>query len=220
MIPVHVEAFWHEGRGPELLRLHWDSSGTILRGADYHNPDRGSTTPVRRVRFARAQVAMITPEEVIDYATLGPLLATHRPAAMFDLGRSPWLESFAPRHLERCHHFRLMFYDQLVDVIAEGVEAELAESMPFATGSIRIAGAGNVEAPAWVALLGRGYQVQVASRGWIATGPLGTFESDGALSLLGLVALAESRGARWQASDAEVDEFLRATTGAPGERGK
>ncbi len=81
--------------------MHWDSSGTSLRGTDYHNPDWGSTTPVRRVRFARAQVAMITPEEVIDYATLGPLLATHRPAAMFDLGRSPWLESFAPRRRRR-----------------------------------------------------------------------------------------------------------------------
>lgn len=207
-----MEAFWHEGRGPELLRLHWDSSGTILRGADYHNPDRGSTTPVRRVRFARAQVAMITPEEVIDYATLGPLLATHRPAAMFDLGRSPWLESFAPRHLERCHHFRLMFYDQLVDVIAEGVEAGLAESMPFATGTIHLGAAGNVEAPAWLELLARGYRVQAGPGQWMAAGPLGRFIGAGPLDLLGLVALAESRGSRWQAGDAEIEAFLRATS--------
>lgn len=145
MIPIHADSFRHDGRGPELLRLHWDASGTLPRGADYHNPDWGRTTPVGRVRFIRAQVAMIVPEEVIDYATLGPLLATHRPAAMFDLGRSPWLESFAPHHLGRCHHFRLVFYDQLVDVIAEGVEVGLAESMPFATGTIHLGAAGNVE---------------------------------------------------------------------------
>lgn len=212
MIPIHVEAFWDDGRGPELLRLHWDSSGTVLRGADYHNPDWGSTTPVRRVRFIRAQVAMITPEEVIDYAALGPLLAAHRPAAMFDLGRSPWLESFAPRHLAECHHFRLVFYDQLVDVIAEGVEAGPPESMPFATGAIHLGAAGNVEAPAWLELLARGYQVQAGPRSWCASGPLGRLLGDGPLELLGLVALAESRGARWQASDAEIEAFLQATT--------
>lgn len=78
MIPIHVEAFWDDGRGPELLRLHWDSSGTVLRGADYHNPDWGSTTPVRRVRFIRAQVAMITPEEVINYSAPGPLPGARR----------------------------------------------------------------------------------------------------------------------------------------------
>jgi hypothetical protein len=210
--PIHVEEFWHEGRGPELVRLHWHPSGTILQAADYHNPDWGSTTPLRRVRFARAQVAMITPEEVIDYATLGPLLAAHRPAAMFDLGRSPWLESFAPRHRARCRHFRLMFYDQRLDVIAEGVDVGLAESMPLATGTMRLGAAGNVEAPAWLELLARGYRVQTGARRWIATGPLGRFMGDGPLDLLGLVALAESRGSRWQASDAEIEAFLRATS--------
>lgn len=88
----------------------------------------------------------------------------------------------------------------------------LPASTPPPTGTIHIAAAGNVEAPAWVALLARGYEVRSGPLGWTATGPLGTFEADGALSLLGLVALAESRGSRWQASDGEIEAFLRATS--------
>jgi hypothetical protein len=58
---------------------------------------------------------------VIDYARVGSDLTRHRPAAMFDLGRSEWLRSCAPQHLERCRHYQL-FYDELFDVIAEGLE--------------------------------------------------------------------------------------------------
>ena len=65
---------------------------------------------------------MITPEEVIGDEVLGELLGQHRPAAMFDRGKSEWLRSFAQEHLGRCQHYQLLFYDQLLDVIAEGVE--------------------------------------------------------------------------------------------------
>lgn len=219
MIPIHVEAFWHDGRGPELVKLHWDATtGTGLLAADYYNPDDAHDVPsLRRLRFVRAQVVMHTPEEVINYAVLGPLFATQGPAAMFDLGRSPWLESFNPQHLASCHHYRLMFYDELVDVIAEGVVVGLAESMPLVSANLKIAGAGNVEAPAWSVLIARGYRVQAGPRGLIANGPMGTFESDGALSLLGLVALAEARGQQWHATDAEIDAFLQATGAGTGE---
>ena len=64
---------------------------------------------------------MITPEEVIEYRELGPRLARARPAAMFDLGKSEWLLSFSQRHLSSCHHFQLMFYDELFDIICERV---------------------------------------------------------------------------------------------------
>ncbi len=57
-----------------------------------------------------------------------------------------------------------------------------------------------------------GDRVQTGARLWIATGPLGRFMGDGPLDLLGLVALAESRGSRWQASDAEIKAFLLATS--------
>jgi hypothetical protein len=58
---------------------------------------------------------------VINYGDLTDLLTRHRPAAIFDRGRSSWLQSFSPRHLERCKHFQLMFYDELLDVICEDV---------------------------------------------------------------------------------------------------
>ncbi len=66
---------------------------------------------------------MFTPEEVVDYGSsrvtnFGP----HSPAAAFDLSRSEWLLSFNPRHLTRCHHFQLLFYDELLDVLCEGLD--------------------------------------------------------------------------------------------------
>ncbi|MFN7967621.1 MAG: hypothetical protein U0V87_18250 [Acidobacteriota bacterium] len=61
---------------------------------------------------------MVTPEEVVgDIASLAQ-------AGVYavDLGRSGWLASFNPWHLDRCAHYRLVFYDQTVDVICEGVQ--------------------------------------------------------------------------------------------------
>ena len=123
MQPVHEERFYHEGRGPELRRAHWSAHGTSLRAIDYFNPDVPHTPDhLSHVRFIRPQVVAITPEEVIDYRALGDGLVRYRPAALFDLGRSAWLESFNPHHLVRCRHYQLFFYDQLFDVICEGLE--------------------------------------------------------------------------------------------------
>ena len=121
--PMHVDAFFHDGRGPEFRELHWDRTGTVLRAVDYFNPP-GMREPggLHHVRFVGLQVAMITPEEVIGAETLGDLLGRHRPAAMFDRGKSEWFKAFSQKHLGRCHHYQLLFYDQLLEVIAEGVE--------------------------------------------------------------------------------------------------
>ncbi len=120
MIPVHTEHFYGEGRGPELVALRWAFSGRVLEAAEFMLPDAASSEDLRHVRFIRPQVVMRTPEEVIDYRSVGPEFAKHPPAAMFDLGQSKWLKSFSPRHLGRCTHFQLYFYDELIDVIAEG----------------------------------------------------------------------------------------------------
>src|SRR5712671_386417 len=117
--PLFPAEFYHDGRGPELLRVHWAHNGAVLAAIDYVNPDAQSG--VRHVRFAGVQVVMVTPEEVIHYGTLGDHLSAHRPAAMLDLGRSPWLARFSPRHLAACRHIQLLFYDELFDVICEGV---------------------------------------------------------------------------------------------------
>ena len=121
--PVYPDRFYHEGRGPELRRVYWDHGGIVLRAIDYYNPDAvHDPQHLSHVRFVGPQVVMITPEEVIDYGTNGAALVDYRPAALFDLGRSPWLASFAQRHLAGCRHWQLYFYDQLVDVICERVE--------------------------------------------------------------------------------------------------
>ena len=31
--------FYHDGRGPELQRVHWGNRGVELRGFEYYNPD-------------------------------------------------------------------------------------------------------------------------------------------------------------------------------------
>jgi hypothetical protein len=97
--------------------------GSSIRAVEYLNPDWSGdlTADLRHVVIEKAQVIQITPEEVISAAQFGSRYGDHRPAAMFDLGRSPWLESFAPDHLGRCRHIQMLFYDQMFDVICEGV---------------------------------------------------------------------------------------------------
>ena len=65
---------------------------------------------------------MTQPLHVDRFYHVCDALVRFRPAALFDLGRSDWLRSFAPQHLARCRHYRLVFYDELFDVICEDVE--------------------------------------------------------------------------------------------------
>ena len=102
----------------------WGGRGaSVLKAIEYFNPDDVyEPSNLKHVRLIGVQVVMTTPEEVIGLGQLGDTVAMSRPASMFDLGRSPWLASFAPRHLGECRHFQLLFYDELVDVICEKVE--------------------------------------------------------------------------------------------------
>lgn len=122
-IPIHVDRFLHDGRGPELQRAHWSKDETSLLAVDYFNPnDSYDAAHLKHVRFVKPQVVMVTPEEVIGGDALGDLLVDYSPAAMFDRGRSAWLRSFSQQHLGKCRHYQLLFYDELFDVIAEDVE--------------------------------------------------------------------------------------------------
>ena len=135
--PILIREFYHDGRGPELLRLHWRSGGVVLAAADYYNPDAPHTpSGVRHLRFVRPQAVQITPEEVVDYRRLGlgEALERLRPAAVLDQGRSPWLATFAPRHLARCRHYQVMFYDELLDIICEGIESYAGAYVPEVAG--------------------------------------------------------------------------------------
>jgi hypothetical protein len=119
--PIHIDLLYHDGRGPELQRTHWSTRGAQLQTIEYFNPDDVfDEASIKHVRFDGLQVVMITPEEVIDYGRLASHLEQSR-AAMFDLGKTMWLQSFSQRHLSSCRHFQLMFYDQLFDIICERV---------------------------------------------------------------------------------------------------
>ncbi len=114
--PIFTDQFYSDGRGPELQRVHWALDGQVLRAIDFTNPDE---TQMRHVFFQSVQVFMFTPEEVISYLSLDPVWSTFRRAGIVCLGKSPWLQSFAPHHLSNCDHYQLMFYDEMVDVICE-----------------------------------------------------------------------------------------------------
>lgn len=67
---------------------------------------------------------MLTPEEVENYATSLVNWSNTNNAAIVWVGRSPWLESFNPYHLKECKHFRIMFYDEFLDVICRDIQAQ------------------------------------------------------------------------------------------------
>src|SRR5690349_17737568 len=102
--PILTDSFYGEGRGPELVKVHWAYSGHTLRAIDFLNPD---DTQPKHLFFTGVQVFMLTPEEVINYPILDPAWQTYRGAGIICLGKSAWLNSFDPRHLEKCLHYQL-----------------------------------------------------------------------------------------------------------------
>ena len=81
--------------------------------------------------------------------------------------------------------------------------------------NLKIADAGNVAVPAYLALLKKGYVVR-CDRGvgdpgetWIAESDTTELLAGDTLALLGLAALAESRGPDWKASDEQIQDFLK-----------
>jgi hypothetical protein len=121
---MHVEQCWHSGRGPELQQVHYDQGGVVLKAIEYTNPDWcNQDEDLWHLLFIKTQVFMFTLEEVENSGSSPANWVETGKAALVSLGRSPWLASFNPYHLDRCSHFRAMFYDQFLDVICEEVEA-------------------------------------------------------------------------------------------------
>ena len=111
--------FTGDGRGPELTRMFWSSDGTSLRAIEYRHSQDGL---LRHVRLSGVQVVMVTPDEVVGQ--LPGVIDTPpiRGAYAVRLRRSAFLTSFNSNHLGRCAHYRLRFYDELIDLICERVE--------------------------------------------------------------------------------------------------
>jgi hypothetical protein len=116
--------FYHDGRGPSLLQVHFAPRSAHLVAIDYSPPDwDGKTVGVRHLRFLKSQVHMFTPEEVENYSVSQVNWGATEKGALVSLGRTLWLNSFSPIHLGRCEHFRAMFYDEFLDVVCEDVSA-------------------------------------------------------------------------------------------------
>lgn len=123
--PFLKEFFYHDGRGPELQKVYFSYRGQILAAIDYFNPDdKYSSESLKHLVFLRPQVFMFTPEEVYNY-TLTPVhWGKVDKASMVVIHESEWFRSFDPGHLGKCRHYQIMFYDEFLDVICEGIEVK------------------------------------------------------------------------------------------------
>jgi hypothetical protein len=120
--PFLQGSFYVTGRGPELKEVHFGHRGQVLTAIDYFDDD-DEAIPEKHLVFIRPQVYMFTPEEVYNCGST-PIPWGRIKASMVIIHESPWLRSFAPQHLGKCHHYQMMFYDQYLDVICEGIEVK------------------------------------------------------------------------------------------------
>ena len=79
---------------------------------------------------------------------------------------------------------------------------------------IHIASAGNVEVPAYLTLLEKGYSVRWERKSndnelWFATKGDCEFIGGGPIELLGIACMYESRGNNWKATDEQIDAFVQ-----------
>lgn len=119
---VHPTKFFHDGRGSTLREVHLAPNSAHLEAIDFIPPDtETSPAPVFHLRFVKAQAYMFTPEEVENYAASELNWRETNMGALVCVGRSDWLKSFSQRHLDKCEHYRAMFYDEILDVICEDV---------------------------------------------------------------------------------------------------
>lgn len=119
---INTDMFHRDGRGPELRSIYCKPGSSLVVAIDYFNPeDEQSEKSLKHVYLVAAQVTQFTPDEVIGVDQIPADLRGTGDAAMFDLGRTEWLESFSQKHLRECRHFKIFFYDELLDVICEEV---------------------------------------------------------------------------------------------------
>jgi hypothetical protein len=108
--------------------VHYRGNGATLAAIDYFNPDDSHAPEnLKHLLFVRPQVFKFTPEEVHNVAEdeVPWGRGSFGSAGIASLGLSAWLKSFAPQHLSNCQHFRVMFYDQYLDIICERIDAKV-----------------------------------------------------------------------------------------------
>ena len=73
---------------------------------------------------------------------------------------------------------------------------------------IELVAAGNVETPAYLTLLSLGFKVTCNGDTWMAENDSMALSAEGPIELLGLLKIIEVRGAHWQATDDEIEDFV------------
>lgn len=114
---IEKEKFYHDGRGPELIKINYNDSGVVINSIDYRNPDSES---LQNISFVKSQAFMITPEEEYDYNSVSEYLKNDK-GALFNLNKSEWYKSFTNRHSHNCNHYKMVFYDEIIDLLCEDV---------------------------------------------------------------------------------------------------
>ena len=110
--------FYHDGRGPELQKVIWGNKGVTLVGFEFYNPDDiYEEKNIKNIELVKVEVFALASEEVH-----GNILAiAESQAAIFEVLDSNWIKTFQPRHLSKCKHFQIMFYDEIYEVICEDI---------------------------------------------------------------------------------------------------
>lgn len=122
MKTILIDNFYRDSRGPELQKIHYNNPGTQIVAIDYYNPDvKYLQENMKHVIFKNLQAFMITPEEEFKYTESITEGLKKDKGAILNLGKSEWYNSFSNRYSQNCNHYRLIFYDDFIDVICEDV---------------------------------------------------------------------------------------------------
>ena len=112
--------FHQDGRGPELQRVVWAFDGKILQGFDYYNPeDAFKEGSIKHLELVGVEAYSMAIKEVHNNI----LVTGDSKASVFRIEGSPWLKQYNPAFLEGCSHYRIMFYDEIYDVICKEIKA-------------------------------------------------------------------------------------------------
>jgi hypothetical protein len=162
--------------------------------------------PTRAAEHVRQMLAARTPSAKSSRASPPPANASPARAQPFPSSSSTNTASYATAHLVQLNPPRATFW-------YINSPSRLIITPSFVT-LMNIFAAGNVVIPAYLTLLTKGYiitceRAEDGSETWIAEGTLGRFGADDTITLLGVIAVAETRGDSWPATDVEIDAFLK-----------
>jgi hypothetical protein len=112
--------FHRDSRGPELQRVVWAFDGKILQGFDYYNPeDTYEEESIKHLELVGVEAYSMAVEEVHN----NNLVTRESKASVFRIESSLWLNQYNPDYLEGCSHYRIIFYDEIYDVICKEIKA-------------------------------------------------------------------------------------------------